>query len=321
MNDASLNKITIDNQQAFEINQTLGNRLVALREARGWSIEQVATQLNLAPRQIRALECDNYAILPSIAIVRGFIRAYAKLLKVDAVPLLEIISLNSSIVNKAIVPARTLSVPFSQTQLPSLTESSSFLRKKQIISAALIIGVLVIGWVEYQTAMIAAFMNPDFLKLGKTLVLSNTSNQSSLLKNVSEIEIGLNWRGEDLVIPVEKASTPAQHSAAPDSRMITPIIVSPLNAPSLSQDSIETSKDILVLKLKKDSWIEIKRPNNTVITSRLMKMGAVEEFEIAESVSLVIGNAEGVEAIFRGHPLEIKGNTHNNVARLKLGGE
>ena len=63
--------------------ESVGTRLSAEREALGWSVEQVASQLNLAPRQIQALEQDNYAALPGIASVRGFIRAYAKLLKID----------------------------------------------------------------------------------------------------------------------------------------------------------------------------------------------------------------------------------------------
>ncbi len=56
------------------------------RESKEWTIAYVASQLNLAPRQIHALETDNYAALPGLVSVRGFIRSYAKLLKIDAKP-------------------------------------------------------------------------------------------------------------------------------------------------------------------------------------------------------------------------------------------
>ncbi len=70
-----------------------GAKLAASRNAMGWSIEQVAFQLRLAPRQITSIEMDDYASLPEPAIVRGFIRAYAKLLKLDPGPLVALISM------------------------------------------------------------------------------------------------------------------------------------------------------------------------------------------------------------------------------------
>src|SRR3569832_843273 len=65
-----------------------GSQLAARREELGMTIEQAANQLNLAPRQVYAIESDNFAALPGKASIRGFIRAYAKLLKIDAAPLL-----------------------------------------------------------------------------------------------------------------------------------------------------------------------------------------------------------------------------------------
>jgi transcriptional regulator with XRE-family HTH domain len=58
-----------------------GRVLAAQREAMGWTVEQVADQLKLAVRQVVALEAGDYAALPSPAVTRGFVRAYAKLVK------------------------------------------------------------------------------------------------------------------------------------------------------------------------------------------------------------------------------------------------
>ena len=67
---------------------TLGAILAANREAMGLSIKDVAHVLRYSPRQIEALERDDYAALPGSTAVRGFIRSYSKLLKIDPVPLL-----------------------------------------------------------------------------------------------------------------------------------------------------------------------------------------------------------------------------------------
>ena len=71
------------NQQA----QAPGAQLAAQREAMGLSIDQIADQLKLAPRQVVALEQGDFAALPNMAVTRGFIRAYAKVVRLDPAPL------------------------------------------------------------------------------------------------------------------------------------------------------------------------------------------------------------------------------------------
>jgi type IV pilus biogenesis/stability protein PilW len=53
-----------------------GALLRAAREAAGLSVETVAQQLKLAPRQVRALEGDDFERLPGRTFVRGFVRNY-----------------------------------------------------------------------------------------------------------------------------------------------------------------------------------------------------------------------------------------------------
>jgi cytoskeleton protein RodZ len=62
---------------------TAGALLGAGREAAGLSIDAVAQQLKLAPRQVRALEEDDYTHLPGRTFVRGFVRSYARLVHLD----------------------------------------------------------------------------------------------------------------------------------------------------------------------------------------------------------------------------------------------
>lgn len=66
-----------------------GARLRRAREARGESVHEVAFAIKLSPRQVEALENDDFDALPGIAFVRGFARNYARYLGVDAAPLLE----------------------------------------------------------------------------------------------------------------------------------------------------------------------------------------------------------------------------------------
>ncbi|MFZ6874286.1 helix-turn-helix domain-containing protein [Undibacterium sp. Di27W] len=79
----------------LELAASPGAKLAAGRNALGWTVEQVAAQLRLAPRQIIALEKDDYPALPEAAIVKGFTRAYAKLVKLDPEPILALVTKES----------------------------------------------------------------------------------------------------------------------------------------------------------------------------------------------------------------------------------
>ncbi len=63
---------------------TAGARLAQARAERGLSVVDAAGKLRIAPRQIEALEADDYARLPGHTIARGFVRNYARLLQLDA---------------------------------------------------------------------------------------------------------------------------------------------------------------------------------------------------------------------------------------------
>lgn len=67
---------------------TVGQLLQAARIAAQQSVEDIAQALKFSPRQVEALEQDDYAALPGNTIVRGFVRSYARHLKLDAAPLL-----------------------------------------------------------------------------------------------------------------------------------------------------------------------------------------------------------------------------------------
>jgi len=61
----------------------LGERLVAAREAKGLTLEVVANKLRLSAATLQALESNRYEDLPEPIFVRGYLRAYARLLEMD----------------------------------------------------------------------------------------------------------------------------------------------------------------------------------------------------------------------------------------------
>lgn len=65
-----------------------GMQLARVREKKGYSQEYVAGKLHLRVRIIELLESDSYHQMPEPVFIKGYLRAYAKLLGISPDPLL-----------------------------------------------------------------------------------------------------------------------------------------------------------------------------------------------------------------------------------------
>jgi len=70
------------------MSEVIGQQLRQAREARQLSLEQVAQATHIRLRYLQALETGDFAALPSDVQARGFLRAYASFLNLDATALL-----------------------------------------------------------------------------------------------------------------------------------------------------------------------------------------------------------------------------------------
>lgn len=295
-----------------------GARLAAYRKERGWTVEQVASQLNLAPRQIAAIESDDYPSLPGMPIVRGFIRAYAKLLKVDAAPLLATLGGETVLVHDSIEPRKTLSTPFSEARLPTMME-------RQGLSSKWVVGVLVAMLIGVAIWAARHEYSPAELSKAASSQGSDTSQAPSTELSGAQAETPKEQPG---ITPSPAAPVPAGEvpsavaetspTAAPAPSVVVPPVVQAQPA-TVPEAAASAGKDTLEFKAREDSWIEVRRVgNNAVLLSRIVRSGERESIDVNEPVSVVIGNAAGVDLTLRGAPVEMKPKTNSNVARLNL---
>jgi len=94
---------------------SLGTILREARERAGFRIEDVAAQIKFAPRQIEALEADDYKHLPEPAFLRGFVRSYAKILNLDAQALLAALPQEKTAPPELIPPSVNVPYPVDNT--------------------------------------------------------------------------------------------------------------------------------------------------------------------------------------------------------------
>src|SRR5437867_301757 len=75
------------NRYNLTVMTTVAEQLRSAREARGLTVHQVAEITKIRTDHLRALEEGNYEVFSAPVYIRGFVRAYASLLKLD-VPML-----------------------------------------------------------------------------------------------------------------------------------------------------------------------------------------------------------------------------------------
>jgi cytoskeleton protein RodZ len=339
---------------------TPGAQLLAARQVLGWTPEQVAEQLKWSPRQVLALEAGDYKALPGIATVRGFLRAYAKLLKLDPAPLVAQYDQQNGSAQDVIPVRRELATPFSEVRLPSMHRRGLSPASWALIGLLLLVvaglGASHLGWIKplptdlfgrkaasaghaasSDAAPVAA--SASAVSAASAAHSAGVATPPSIVLQATPTPVQQNVlqdtsHGGAVVLPglaLPAASAPGNTPIANVTAPPTVMNTAATNAGTSSTTNTTTSPatratptattapagGTLVLKLKQDCWVEVKRVNGNVLLSRLLKAGETETVPMNEPVQLVVGNVAGIEATLRGEPLSLK-NAAGNTARVIL---
>jgi cytoskeleton protein RodZ len=126
----------------------------------------------------------------------------------------------------------------------------------------------------------------------------------------------------DVAPPLHQSAAASQSTPAPAPAGMTPELSPSLSpaAPAalVAAASAAQAANVLVLSMRQDSWVEVKRADNTTVMSRVLRAGSSETFELTGPLTLTVGNARGVDATVRGTPLDVAATTRNNVARISV---
>jgi cytoskeleton protein RodZ len=313
---------------------TPGAQLAAQREAMGWTVEQIADQLKLAPRQVKALEAGDYAALPNMAVVRGFVRAYAKVVKIDATPLVAMIEVVSPTSHEAAPPRKEIAATFSESRFPSMTERSSG-PAGWLVGVAVVVVVAAAGAYAYQSGMIPATLfqrseapasattevvkpaEPALAPIETTTVTPGAAQagSSAPLQSPNVPLISVPPQGGAAPADSAAAGTPAAPAAAaPAAATVT----TPAPTAQVSPPAATATGTQLVLEVTEDSWVEIRRPGTTSLISRLVKAGNTETFDIKDPALLIVGKPAGVKATLGGAPLPLPPVAGGTISRVNI---
>jgi cytoskeleton protein RodZ len=276
--------------------QHAGALLRAGREAAGLSIATVAQQLKLAPRQVMAIEDSDFAGLPGRTFVRGFVRNYARLLRLDPDVVLNALP-------EAIAPAThdnpsLAATPRPMGEMPAETHVRPS-AARWAIPVALVAVVTVAAVYEIarppaeHPRATAGANNPAPAALAPAASDAGLGSARTVLSNpLADDKAG--------AVPdnaVGKSEDPAAVPAAP--------------APDVANAPI-------VLSFHGTSWVEVRDATGTLVLSVTDNAGGTQTVIGRAPFDVVLGNAGAVDVSWLGKSFDTAPFTRQNVAKFTL---
>jgi cytoskeleton protein RodZ len=269
------------------------------REARRLSVDEVAQTLKLTPRQVAAIESEEFDLLPGTTFARGFVRNYARLMQLDPAPLLA---------------AMELRLTRSEVDLRPLSNAAG--RMPAGGSARGVPRWLLVGFVF---AVVALAVGVYVERFGSGMGAWRPAGPDLQTDRPAPPP-----GGERLDLPVPAAAAPAEAvpapAALPQAAVPEPAAAGPAPAPGVEGDApvVNASPRRLLFRFGRESWVEVRDSSGKLLASRLNAPGSVLELEGQPPLALVVGNAASVELKVDDRSVDLKPHTSVSVARLRL---
>lgn len=275
-----------------------GAALAAARASAQLSIAEVARHLRLSVVQVEALESGDYERLPGPVFVRGFIRNYARLVKLDPDALLRAVEPDLSGLPHAPEAPPSKNIPFP----PERASRWPVLALLGVVVLAVLV-VYEFYWTEpplvRQTPSVAVPAQP---KPRPPMVESTADTAFPAAATESlPVEGTAPKLSEPSSVP-----TPASASAAPVPR-----------APA-EEEKPTVAGGTLSLVFGEESWVEVLDRDGKIVLSQLNPQGTEKRVNATPPLSIVIGNAHAVRLTYKGRPVDLAPHTKVDVARLTL---
>ncbi len=324
-----------------------GERLQKARKERKLEIGAVAEQLNLSPGVVRALEADDYRMLPNATFVKGYLRSYARVVGISADDLVR----GYEALTGADKPA--VFVPVAP---PMISESRSPL--KYGVVALLCAGLLaLVMWLvpgaRQDVAQAPSAIVTDPAALSGAVVIDQDADASApedAGAAARDAESGLPLATPEAAVTTTALDATTESSAAPaaalsqvaadssSSAMATAgsaatsatAVPAPETAlaqmpsgPALTdqpQVAAEPGHGLLKLSFSGDCWVEVRDAAGKKVFSSLKRSGDEVTVSVAPPASVKLGNGDVVAVTFNGQPVVFATTASRKVVRLTLGG-
>ncbi|VAW72860.1 hypothetical protein MNBD_GAMMA13-723 [hydrothermal vent metagenome] len=299
-----------DNAQAPPTNglEAVGKRLAGTRQKQQLEVAAVATELHLRIEVIEALEAGDESGLPAMTFVRGYIKAYARLLGLDEQ---DVLAALPSSENYRAQPLKAVGM-----------------RRKQSLRLPLPLGKGIV-WLLVIALLLALILYglPLAERLMDKLNQSAEAVDSTLSLPLDAPTLLL----DELSAPVFTSSPKTIASPevkAPDEALQEQEKIVPLESISPTAEVTESEAAIVAeepvtgpaeisMRFKEDSWVEMESHGRKLVVGT-QRAGTRRTIQAEPPIQILLGNAPGVEISYRGESVDLRSYQRGKVARLLL---
>ena len=292
----------------------VGAELARAREERGLDLADVAQQLKFAPRQLEALERERFELLPGGTFVRGMIRNYARLLKIEAEPLLARLGGNQRLEapdSDSLAQRYKQPVPFSDG-----ARRSTFVYLGVSLGVMVIVGGLAWQWYrEPARHPSAAAKKPATPQPQVAAVESAPAPVPAPKPALARVQ-------SEKPAALEKTVAPAP-APAPAKTAGVPAGAPAVAVPSEREKTIASRPLVpgihrIVMRCEGEAWLEVKDANGRNLLSSLYPAGCERVVQGRGPCQVVIGNASHVRVLHNDRELDLQPHTKQDIARFTI---
>ena len=338
-------------ERATVDSQGPGAALQAAREEAGLSIPEVAQRLKLTVRLVEAIEANDRQKFPPSVYLRGFVRNYAKLLGLDAEPLLDAFALERLVTlqRRDEKPRPTPLSFLSQLSIGDF-QPAVVVGTVGVLAAAVLVALLIWLWLEDKDPE-----PPDATVLTRPI---EAAPDSGAERSADEGDVFTGFESTAANAAFEEpVATPGGEPEAggtvePDTAV--PQVAEPVRLPSPATASSEAavgagdSGDVaqvddgaqfteatgdpvsftrltpvgdeqLLFRFAEDCWVEIFDTEGEILYQDLMRRRQALRLVGAGPFQIRLGYAPAVTLAYNGEPVPLAPHTRNNVALLVVG--
>jgi len=299
------------------------------RQAKGLSLESLASTLKVTPAKLEALESGRYQDLPDLAFARALAKTVCRYLEIDPAPVMATFPSAQPVDLSA---SDHKGVPFKDSKARLNLDVAVGVPWKLVFKPQWLapIGILVAAVVVYFWPAQMPWLDelasrlqpsPIMVESAASAVTALPADLAQL--NASATEVASSEPTEPVAaqapVPDASASLPlATEVAASGASMVAPASQTAASAiaPVVSAEPIV--KGSLQLQASDGSWVEVRDATGAKVFYRQMAMGELVGIDGKAPLSVKIGNASGVRLSYQGQAIELAAFTRNNVARLEL---
>ncbi|KVW99895.1 RodZ domain-containing protein [Shewanella frigidimarina] len=300
---------------------TAGAILKAAREAKGLSIETVATQLHLRPKIINDLENDIFVNIASTTYVRGYIKNYARVVSAD------INQIQQCLIHQ--LPEIVAPTMQSFSRKTTHQARNSRLNLVTYLIVAVLIAMLVLWWVQKSSLLtnidlsqptveeIAAESNmPEPQQIIRSGSVQSSGNGLDNEGNVSATDVA----NQAAIEAEDKLIQTAQDAATTSQSLPDSTVVESTNNVSLptTDSNLASTQSVLVIELTGDCWVNVTDANGKVMVDGVKNSAQRVEVRGVKPFKVILGAPQVASISLDGNNVSLAEFANGRVARLTL---